>query len=60
IVRITRVKVGNRQAPQQQTETPPRKGGVSAFTMLPYTEKTHRITPPYNRLHSRPIRRASA
>jgi hypothetical protein len=31
-VRITRVKVGNRQAPQQQTETPPRKGGVSAFT----------------------------
>ena len=25
IVRITRVKVGNRQAPQQQTETPPRK-----------------------------------
>jgi hypothetical protein len=24
-VRITRVKVGNRQAPQQQTETPPRK-----------------------------------
>jgi hypothetical protein len=26
------VKVGNRQAPLQQTETPPRKGGVSAFT----------------------------
>ncbi|MGF7130340.1 hypothetical protein P3T40_001815 [Paraburkholderia sp. EB58] len=24
-MRITRVKVGNRQAPQQQTETPPRK-----------------------------------
>jgi hypothetical protein len=32
IVRITRVKVGNRQAPQQQTETPPHQGGVSAFT----------------------------
>ena len=27
IVRITRVKVGNRQAPQQQTETPPKKVG---------------------------------
>ena len=32
IVRIARVKVGNRQAPLQQPETPPRKGGVSAFT----------------------------
>jgi hypothetical protein len=32
IVRIARVKVGNRQAPQQQTETPPHQGGVSAFT----------------------------
>jgi hypothetical protein len=38
IVRITRVKVGNRQAPQQQTETPPAKGGVSAFTR-PETER---------------------
>ncbi|WP_220444986.1 hypothetical protein, partial [Paraburkholderia sp. DHOC27] len=27
IVRITRVKVGNRQAPQQQTETPPQQVG---------------------------------
>ena len=31
IVRIARVKVGNRQAPLQQTETPPPEGGVSAF-----------------------------
>jgi hypothetical protein len=28
----SRVKVGNRQAPLQQTETPPQNGGVSAFT----------------------------
>ena len=32
IVRIARVKVGNRQAPQQQAQTPPHQGGVSAFT----------------------------
>jgi hypothetical protein len=50
IVRITRVKVGNRQAPQQQTETPPRKGGVSAFTR-PETNQTNRCnTSPQNLL----------
>ena len=32
IVRITRVKVGNRQAPQQHQKPHPTKGGVSAFT----------------------------
>jgi hypothetical protein len=32
-VRITRVKVGNRQAPHAaKPGTPPRKGGVPAFT----------------------------
>src|SRR5690349_25094092 len=31
IVRITRVKVGNRQAPMMNTKTPPRKGGVFAL-----------------------------
>jgi hypothetical protein len=31
------VKVGNRQAPQQQAQTPPRKGGVCAFTETPST-----------------------
>jgi hypothetical protein len=37
IVRITRVKVGNRQAPQQQTETPPKKVG---FLRLRTTNRT--------------------
>lgn len=32
IVRITRVKVGNRQAPLQHQKPHPNKGGVSAFT----------------------------
>ena len=32
IVRIARVKVGNRQAPQQQQKPHPKNGGVSAFT----------------------------
>ncbi len=31
IVRIARVKVGNRQAPQQQTETPPSQVGFLRF-----------------------------
>jgi hypothetical protein len=46
IVRITRVKVGNRQAPPQQTETPPRKGGVSAFTQPEKTGEERTGKPP--------------
>jgi hypothetical protein len=34
IVRIARVKVGNRQAPMQKTETPPEKVGFLSFTAL--------------------------
>jgi hypothetical protein len=56
IVRITRVKVGNRQAPPQQTETPPRKGGVSAFTQPEKQAKNERE----NRPQSLSIRSAFA
>ena len=37
IVRIARVKVGNRQAPQQKTETPPTKVGFLSFTVAKNT-----------------------
>jgi hypothetical protein len=49
IVRITRVKVGNRQAPQQQQKPHPAKGGVSAFTR-PETNQTNRCNTSRKRL----------
>ena len=57
IVRIARVKVGNRQAPQQHTPTPPRNGGVGAFTR---TGIVHRRTRAVPRRSLRLVRRAEA
>jgi hypothetical protein len=56
IVRITRVKVGNRQAPQQHQKPHPTKGGVSAFTETPSTATSNIWAPkrPFRRIDKEP------